>query len=419
MIFFIARCRWMIAAFATLIAWPALAQTAVKIGVLNDQSGPYSEYTGTGSVDAARMAIEDFGGKALGQPIELVSGDHQNKPDTALSIAKRWLDTQGVDVIVDVPTSSVALAVQNLMREKRKIILFSGAGTSELTGKACSPYGIHWTYDSYAIAQAPVRAAMQSGLRNWYFLTVDFAFGHALQRDATAAIEAAGGKVLGAVRHPFNMPDFAAALLTAKNANADIIGLANAGPDMINSLKQAKEFGLPGEGQKIASLLMTVVDVHGLGLAVTQGALLTESFYSDMNEASRTWSKRFFERNRKMPTMIQAGVYGSVTHYLKAVAAVGSTDFGRCAASNAKIADQRHDDQGWRHPRGRACVARVLCVRGEGAGGLEGTVGLLQARQGRPCRGGCHPLERKPVRAGEKIASGLRQPRAARRQRPG
>jgi branched-chain amino acid transport system substrate-binding protein len=316
----------LVALIALLAAEPSLAQTAVKVGVLNDQSGPYSEYTGTGSVDAARMAIEDFGGKVLGQPIELVSGDHQNKPDTALSIAKRWLDTQGVDVIVDVPTSSVALAVQNLMREKKKIVLFSGAGTSELTGKACSPYGIHWTYDSYAIAHTPVRAAMQSGLKSWYFLTVDFAFGHALQRDATAAIEAAGGKVLGAVRHPFNMPDFAAALLTAKNANADIIGLANAGPDMINSLKQAKEFGLPGEGQKIASLLMTVVDVHGLGLGVTQGALLTESFYWDMNEASRAWSKRFFERNRKMPTMIQAGVYGSVTHYLKAVATSGSTD---------------------------------------------------------------------------------------------
>lgn len=317
---------WLAALIALLAAGPSMAQTAVKIGVLNDQSGPYSEYTGVGSVDAARMAIEDFGGKVLGQPVEILSGDHQNKPDTALSIAKRWLDTQGVDVIVDVPTSSVALAIQNLMRERKKIVLFSGAGTSELTGKACSPYGIHWTYDSYAIAHAPVRAAMQSGLKSWYFITVDFAFGHALQRDATAAIEAEGGKVLGAVRHPFNMPDFAAALLTAKNSNADIIGLANAGPDMINTLKQAREFGMPGEGQKIASLLMTVVDVHGLGLGVTQGALLTESFYWDMNEATRTWSRRFFERNRKMPTMIQAGVYGSVMHYLKAVAAAGSTD---------------------------------------------------------------------------------------------
>jgi len=326
MMYRIARRARMIVVVAATIAYPAIAQAAVKIGVLNDQSGPYSEYTGAGSVDAARMAIEDFGGKVLGRSIELVAGDHQNKPDTALSIAKRWLDTQGVDVIVDVPTSSVALAVQNLMREKRKIVLFSGAGTSELTGKACSPYGIHWTYDSYSIAHAPVRAAMQSGLKSWYFITVDFAFGHAMQRDATAAIEAAGGKVLGAVRHPFNMPDFAAALLTAKNSNADIIGLANAGPDMINSLKQAREFGLPGEGQKIASLLMTVVDVHGLGLGVTQGALLTESFYWDMNEATRAWSKRFFERNRKMPTMIQAGVYGSVIHYLKAVEAAGSTD---------------------------------------------------------------------------------------------
>ena len=314
------------ALIALLTAAPSLAQTAVKVGVLNDQSGPYSEYTGAGSVDAARMAIEDFGGKALGQPIELLSGDHQNKPDTALSIAKRWLNTQGVDVIVDVPTSSVALAIQNLMRERRKIVLFSGAGTSELTGKACSPYGVHWTYDSYAIAHAPVRAAMQSGLKSWYFVTVDFAFGHALQRDATVAIEAEGGTVLGAVRHPFNMPDFSSTLLTAKGANPDIIGIANAGPDMINALKQAKEFGMPAEGQKIVAFLMTTTDVHGLGLKVARGALATESFYWDMNETTRAFAKRFFERNGKMPTMIHAGVYGAVMHYLKAVATAGSTD---------------------------------------------------------------------------------------------
>jgi branched-chain amino acid transport system substrate-binding protein len=317
---------WLATLAVLLAAGPSIAQTTVKIGVLNDQSGPYSEYTGAGSVDAARMAIEDFGGKALGQPIELVSGDHQNKPDTALSIARRWLDTQGVDVIVDVPTSSVALAIQNLMRERKKIVLFSGAGTSELTGKACSPYGVHWTYDSYAIAHAPVRAAMQSGLKSWYFVTVDFAFGHAMQRDATAAIEAEGGRVLGTVRHPFNMPDFSSTLLTAKGANPDIIGIANAGPDMINTLKQAREFGMPAEGQKIVAFLMTTTDVHGLGLKVTQGALATESFYWDLNEASRAFAKRFFERNRKMPTMIHAGVYGAVTHYLKAVATAGSTD---------------------------------------------------------------------------------------------
>ena len=320
------RCCAVAALIALLTAAPSLAQTAVKVGVLNDQSGPYSEYTGAGSVDAARMAIEDFGGKALGRPIELVSGDHQNKPDTALSIAKRWLDTQGVNVIVDVPTSSVALAIQNLMRERKKIVLFSGAGTSELTGKACSPYGVHWTYDSYAIAHAPARAAMQSGLKSWYFVTVDFAFGHALQRDATVAIEAEGGTVLGAVRHPFNMPDFSSTLLTARGANPDIIGVANAGPDMINTLKQAKEFGMPVEGQKIVAFLMTTMDVHGLGLKVAQGALATESFYWDMNDATRAFAKRFFERNGKMPTMIHAGVYGAVTHYLKAVSAAGSSE---------------------------------------------------------------------------------------------
>lgn len=315
----------LLAALTTAVS-PGPASAAVKIGVLTDQNGPYSEHTGAGSVDAARMAIEDFGGRVLGKPIELVSGDHQNRPDVGLNIARQWFDVDSVGMIVDVPTSSVALAIQTLARDKKKIVLYSGAGTSDLTGKACSPYGVHWTYDSYAISAAPVQAATALNRKTWFFLTVDFAFGHALQRDATSAIEAAGGKVTGVIRHPFNMFDFAAPLLAAQSSKADMIALANAGPDTANAIKQANEFGLIAGGQNIAALLLSITDVHSLGLAMTKGTLLTESFYWDLNDASREWSKRFQQRNKRMPSMIQAGVYGAVLHYLKAVAATGAAD---------------------------------------------------------------------------------------------
>ena len=322
------------ALFILAICSPA---AAIKIGVLNDQTGPYSAHTGIGSVDAARMAIEDFGGSVLGAPIELVAADHQNKPDVGLVIARRWFDTEGVDVIVDVPTSSVALAVQQLVRDRQKLVLFSGPGASDLTGKACSPFGIAWTYDSYAISAAPVQAALQAGFKTWYFLTVDFAFGHAIERDATAAILAGGGQVIGTTRHPFNTADLSSFLLTAQNSKASIIGLANAGPDAVNSLKQAREFGIVAGGQKIAALLLSIIDVHALGLETAQGVLLTESFYWDQNEETRAWSKRFFDRNKKMPSMLQAGVYGAVTHYLKAVAAVGTGNSAEIRAAMAKL----------------------------------------------------------------------------------
>ena len=320
------------------IASPA---AAIKIGVLNDQAGPYSSYTGSGSVDAARMAIEDFGGSVLGSPIELVVADLQNKPDIGVTIARRWFDTEGVDVIVDVPTSSVALAVQQLVRDRQKLVIFSGPGASDLTGKACSPFGIAWTYDSYAISAAPVEAALQAGLKRWFFLTVDFAFGHAMERDATAAVLAGGGSVVGAVRHPFNAADLSSFLLTAQNSKADIIGLANAGPDTVNSLKQAREFGIFAGGQKIAALLLSIIDVHALGLETAQGVLLTESFYWDLNDETRVWSKRFFDRNKRMPSMLQAGVYGAVTHYLKAVASAGTGHSSevRTAMANLPIND--------------------------------------------------------------------------------
>lgn len=347
---------WLLSMFIVFALGSAPAAAKVKIGVLNDQSGQYSELTGSGSSDAARMAIEDFGGSVLGQPIELVIGDHQNKPDVGLNIARQWFDAQNVDVIVDIPTSSVALAIQNLARERRKIVIFSGAGTSELTGKSCSPYGFHWTHDSYATSGAPVRAAMRSGLKKWYFLTADFAYGHALQRDATAIIEAAGGKVLGAARHPFNTSDFAAMLLTAQGSKADIVGLANAGPDTTNSLKQAMEFGLSQNGgPKIAALLLTISEVHSLGLKVTQGTLLTESFYWDLDEGTRIWSQRFFKRNNsKMPTMFQAGVYSAVTHYLKAVTKAGTTNSDAVAsAMRALPINDMMTKDGWIREDGR------------------------------------------------------------------
>jgi branched-chain amino acid transport system substrate-binding protein len=266
-----------------------------------------------------------------------VAADHQNKPDVGLGIARRWFDTEGVDVIVDVPTSSVALAVQQLVRDRQKLVIFSGPGASDLTGKACSPFGIAWTYDSYAISAAPVQAALQAGFKTWYFLTVDFAFGHAMERDASAAIVAGGGKVIGTARHPFNTADLSSFLLTAQNSKASIIGLANAGPDAVNSLKQAREFGIGAGGQRIAAMLLSIVDVHALGLETVQGVLVTEAFYWDQNEQTRAWSKRFFDRNKKMPTMLQAGVYGAVTHYLKAVASAGTGSSADVRAAMAKL----------------------------------------------------------------------------------
>ena len=324
-------------AIASLVLFAGSPAAAIKIGVLNDQAGPYSSHTGVGSVDAARMAIEDFGGSVLGLPVELVVADHQNKPDVGLVIARRWLDTENVDLIVDVPTSSVALAVQQLVRERQKLVIFSGAGSSDLTGKACSPFGIAWTYDSYAISAAPVQAALQAGFKTWYFLTVDFAFGHAAERDATSAILAGGGNVLGTARHPFNTADLSSFLLTAQNSKASVIGLANAGPDTVNAIKQAREFGIVAGGQKIAALLLSIVDVHALGLDTAQGVLVTEPFYWDLTDETRAWSKRFFDRNKKMPTMIQAGVYGAVSHYLKAVASVGSSNSVDVRAAMARM----------------------------------------------------------------------------------
>jgi branched-chain amino acid transport system substrate-binding protein len=302
-------------------------EISIKIGVMNDRSGLYADLTGEGSVVAARMAAEDFGVEAKGWKVEFVSADHQNKPDIASTIARTWYDEDGVDVIVDVPTSSAALAVNQITREKNKVFLVSGAASSDLTGAQCSPNTIHWTYDTWALANGTGRAMVQAGGDTWFFLTADYAFGHALERDTAAVVEATGGKVLGVVRHPFPGQDFSSFLLQAQASGAKVIGLANAGGDTINSIKQAAEFGITQAGQNLAGLLVFITDVNALGLETAQGLVLTESFYWDLNDDTREWSKRFAEaHNGNMPTMIHAGVYSSLLHYFKAIEALGNTD---------------------------------------------------------------------------------------------
>ena len=317
-----------IVAFLALTV-PASAEVSgdvVKIGVLNDMSSLYADISGPGSVEAARMAIADFAGAVNGKKIELISADHQNKPDIGSSIATQWFDNDGVDVVVDVPTSSVALAVQEVVRNKGKVFLISGAAASDLTGKACSPTSVHWTYDTVALANGTGSAVVKAGGDTWFFITADYAFGHALERDTAKVVEDNGGKVLGKVRAPLNTADFSSFLLQAQSSKAKIIGLANAGGDTVNSIKQAAEFGIVEGGQKLAGLLVFITDVNSLGLQTANGLQLTEAFYWDQNDETRAWSKRFFEKMKRQPSMVQAGVYGSVMHYLAAIKATGSDD---------------------------------------------------------------------------------------------
>src|SRR6201992_1024175 len=306
----------------------AQAQTLdrpIKIGVLSDMSGPYADQAGLGSVEAARMAIEDAGGTFGGQPIELVSADHQHKTDIATTIARRWFDVDGVDVIVDMPNSGVALAMQALVKEKNKIALYATAATTELTGKQCSPNGIQWVYDAYSNAAGLAKALVAQGDKSWFFLTVDYALGISLQNEAAKAIAAAGGTVVGSVRHPLNNPDFSSFLLQAQASNAKGIACANAGSDTINSVKQPGEFGLTKDHVIVAPLVY-ISDIHSMGLPMAQGLTYIEGFYWDLNDDTRAWSKRFFERRKAMPTMTHAGVYSAVAHYLKAVKATGTAD---------------------------------------------------------------------------------------------
>jgi branched-chain amino acid transport system substrate-binding protein len=309
----------------------------IKIGVLNDMSGLYSDLSGQGAVVAAKMAVEDFGAAAKGMKVEIVSADHQNKPDVGSNTARTWFDRDNVDVIVDVPTSSVALAVNEIAREKNKVFLVSGAAASDLTGPKCSPNTVHWTYDTWALANGTGKAMVKTGGDTWFFITADYAFGKALERDTSEVVQANGGKVLGSVRTPFPGTDFSSFLLQAQASKAKVIGLANAGGDTINSIKQAAEFGITQGGQSLAGLLVFVSDVHALGLQTAQGLVLTESFYWDQNDASRAFAKRFapqFKNN--MPTMVQAGVYAAVLHYLKAVEALKDDEDGKAVVAKMK-----------------------------------------------------------------------------------
>ncbi len=318
---------WMaaVAVGSLLLASPVSAQ-GVKIGILNDQSGVYADYGGKWSVEAAKMAIEDFGGEVLGQKIELVTADHQNKPDLATAIARRWYDVEGVDMITELTTSSVALAVQELSKEKKKIDIVVGAATSRITGDACTPYGFHWAYDTRALAVGTGGALVKAGGDTWFFLTVDYAFGYALEKDTSDIVTANGGKVLGSVRTPLNASDFSSFLLQAQSSKAKIVGLANAGLDTANSIKQAAEFGIVKGGQKLAALLMTLADVHGLGLEAAQGLVLTEGYYWDRNDRTRRLGEKFMKRTGRMPSMIHAGTYSATLSYLKAVKAAGTKD---------------------------------------------------------------------------------------------
>jgi branched-chain amino acid transport system substrate-binding protein len=323
----------MLAAAVTLAlstaAHAQISGNVVKIGVLNDQSGLYSDITGPGSTLAAKMAVEDFKAQHKGftTPVEVIAADHQNKPDVGSQIASKWYDSDGVDVIVDVPTSSVALAVAGVTSQKGKAFLNSGAASSDLTGKACNANTIHWTYDTWMLANGTGGAIVKTGGDTWFFLTADYAFGHALERDTEAVVLKAGGKVLGKVRHPFPGTDFSSFLLQAQQSKAKVIGLANAGGDTINSIKQAAEFGIVKGGQSLAGLLVFISDVHALGLDKAQGLMVTTTFYWDLNDQTRAWAKKFAAANGgKYPTMVQAGVYSSVLHYLKAVEALKSDD---------------------------------------------------------------------------------------------
>jgi branched-chain amino acid transport system substrate-binding protein len=328
--------------FAVAPAGAEISDGVIKIGVMNDQSGTYADLAGPGSVVAARMAVEDFGAAKKGMKVEIVVADHQNKPDVGSSIARQWLDAEKVDVIVDVPTSSVVLAVNEIVREKGKALIVSTGATSDLTGPKCSPNAIHWTYDTWALANGTGSAIVKVGGDTWFFLTADYKFGHDLERDTEAVVVKNGGKVLGRVRHPFPNSDFSSFLLQAQTSKAKIIGLANAGADTTNAIKQGAEFGIVRGGQQFAGLLVFLTDVHALGLPTAQGLLLTESFYWDLNDQTRAFSKRFAERHKNaMPTMAQAGVYSAVLHYLKAVEALKSDEGPKVIA---KMKDMPTDD---------------------------------------------------------------------------
>jgi branched-chain amino acid transport system substrate-binding protein len=307
----------------------------VRIGILNDQSGPYADFGGKTSVDAARMAVEDVGGKVLEKSIEVIIGDHQNKPDVGSAIARRWFDVDGVSAVAELTNSAVALAVQQIAKEKGKITLFTGPATTRLTNEDCSPTGFHWAFDTYSQAVGTARAVIAEGGKSWFLLVADYAFGHQMANDLSKVVKTSGGTVVGEVRHPLNTSDFSSFLLRAQSSKAQIVGLASAGADTINSVKQAAEYRIAASGQKLAGLVVVISDIDALGLTTANGLVFTTAFYWDRDEGSRVWSKRFFERTGRMPGMVQAGTYSAVLHYLKAMEAAGTVD-GRVVADRMR-----------------------------------------------------------------------------------
>lgn len=307
-------------------AFAAMSNDTVKVGVLTDYTGMFAGLSGPGGEIAARMAIDDYGGKVGGVPVELISADHQNKADLGSSLVRRWYDEEGVDIVVDVPNSSVALAVQAIANERKKLVVYAGAGTADLSGKACMSTGFQWVWDTYSLAVSTGRATLDVGLKNWYVIAADYSFGQTMTTDITKIIEANGGKIVGTTKHPINTPDLSSFILQAQGATPDVIALANGGADTINTVKQFAEFGGASSGSKLAGLAVFISDIHGIGLESAQGMVLTTGFYWDRSDETRTWSKRFFEKHGAMPTMAQAGVYSAVTHYLRAVEALKDDD---------------------------------------------------------------------------------------------
>src|SRR5580692_10271693 len=329
--------RWLViaATAASLSAAPWAARSeektrisdgVVKIGMIEDMSSIYADITGIGAVTAAKMAVEDFGGTVVGMPIEVVSADHQNKADIASATAREWFENQHVDALMDVAASATALAAIDVAKTKNKIVVLNGPGAARITNEACTPVSIHYSYDNYALAHGTGGAMVKAGYDTWFFVTADYAFGHDLEQVTAGVVKANGGQVLGGVRVPINTSDFSSALLQAQSSKAKVVGLANAGGDTINSIKQAAEFGIVRGGQRVAGLLVFINDVNSLGLEVAQGMVVTEAFYWDLNEETRAWSRRFFERHKKMPNMVQAGLYSTTMHYLKAVEAAGTDE---------------------------------------------------------------------------------------------
>ena len=338
-------------ALAPGAAQAQMSDGVIKIGMLSDRSGIYADINGEGSAVAARLAAEEFGNAINGTKIEIIVGDHQNKADIAANLARQWIDTEKVDVVADVPNSAAALAVQGITRDKKRLFLMSGPGSTDLTGKECSPYGFLWTWDNHAVASSTAHALMDQGKKSWFFITADYAFGHSLEAEAANTVKQQGGTIKGSVRHPLGASDFSSFLLQAQSSGAQVVAFANAGGDTINAVKQAAEFGVPQGGQTLAGLLLNINDVHALGLETSQGLMLANSFYWDMNDETRAWSKRFEEKTGRKPSMNQAGVYSAVKHYLKAVQEVGTDDPDKVAAKmrsmpvtdmmmkDAKIAD--------------------------------------------------------------------------------